>query len=332
MTVNPKINRYYCLTSFKTLKYIMRTIKSGSKGLLVKQMQLLLIQHGYSLTADGKFGRESVEAIKDFQFNQGLLPDGLVGNITWDALNAAQPEVSILRKGDKGERVEKLQNLLMNIGYKITPDGDFGKKTQKMLKRFQRKSGLKADGIAGPETWRKLAKHEQTSSLNTNNNLQLDETWLNKETWNKHTDRRIKKLHPLVKATFIQFIISAEQELGKQLRITSGLRTIKEQNKLYAKGRTRPGNIVTNAKGGKSYHNFGLAVDIVEIKNGKALWTNPDWSKIADLGKSLGLEWGGDWVSIKDKPHFQLSFGKSTSKLFALYKKGKRDGEYVFLS
>ena len=116
------------------------------------------------------------------------------------------------------------------------------------------------------------------------------------------------------------------------MRITSGLRTIKEQNKLYAQGRTRPGKIVTNAKGGKSYHNFGLAVDIVEIKNGKALWTNPDWIKIAELGKSLGLEWGGDWVSIKDMPHFQVSFGKSTSKLLSLYNKGKRKGEYVHLS
>jgi len=330
MNYNPTITRKKYLTSLAK-KNTMRTIKSGSKGKLVKQMQELLNQLGFSLNVDGKFGKTSDDAIKKFQFNHGLLPDGVVGNLTWDALKAAKPIIVILRKGDKGVMVEKLQNLLKKIGYKITPDGDFGKQTRKALKRFQRKTGLKADGITGPKTWDKLAKYEQSSSQVSDITFDDDSTWLEKKTWDAPTDRRIKKLHPLVKATFIQFIIRAEQELGKQLRITSALRTIKEQNKLYEQGRTRPGKIVTNAKGGKSYHNFGLAVDIVEIKKGKALWTNPDWDKIAELGKNLGLEWGGDWVSIKDKPHFQLSFGKSTSKLFSLYKKGKRDGEYVRL-
>jgi peptidoglycan L-alanyl-D-glutamate endopeptidase CwlK len=313
----------------------MRTIKSGSKGQLVQQMQQLLIDNGFSLTVDGKFGKTSEEAIKKFQFNHGLLSDGIVGNKTWEVLKASKPEITILRLGDEGDLVENLQKLLKEIGYKITPDGDFGKKTKKALKKFQHKVGLKSDGVAGPKTWLKLkeraAKQEQSTpepSINVNIS---DETWLNKKTWDTHTNRRIKKLHPKVKSTFIAFINKAETTLGKQLRITSGLRTIKDQNKLFEQGRTRPGNIVTNARGGKSYHNFGLAVDIVEIKNGKALWNNPDWNEIAALGKSLGLEWGGDWVSIKDKPHFQLSFGKSTKKLFSLYKAGKLDGEYVKL-
>jgi peptidoglycan L-alanyl-D-glutamate endopeptidase CwlK len=313
----------------------MRTIKSGSKGKLVQQMQKLLNDNGFSLSVDGKFGNSSDEAIKKFQFDHGLSPDGIVGNKTWEALKASKPEITVLRLGDEGDLVQKMQKLLKKIGYKITPDGDFGKKTRKVLKKFQKKSDLKSDGVAGPETWKKImktaAKYEQSTPQTTEKNNEVNDSWLNKKTWDIHTDRRIKKLHPLVKATFIAFIIKAETELGKQLRITSGLRTIKEQNKLYAQGRTRPGNIVTNAKGGKSYHNFGLAVDIVEIKNGKALWNNPDWNKIAGLGKSLGLEWGGDWVSIVDRPHFQQSFGKSAKALFALYKAGKRDEEYVWL-
>ena len=314
----------------------MRTIKIGPKSQYVKQMQELLNGIGYSIKVDGNFGEISENAIKQFQFNKGLAPDGIVGKITWDALLEDQPKIEVLKSGDNNDNVKLAQQLLSKLGYKVAIDGDFGKKTLKAVKKFQKKTRLKADGVIGPKTWRLLneraAKQEQTKPTSTKVNPVEDESsWLKKKTWDKHTDARIKTLHPLVRAKFIQFILKAEKELKKQLRVTSGLRTIKEQNKLYAQGRTMPGKIVTNAKGGKSYHNFGLAVDIVEIKNGKALWTNPDWNKISELGKSLGFEWGGDWVSIKDKPHFQVSFGKSTSKLFALYNKGKRDGEYVRL-
>ena len=314
----------------------MRTIKIGSKSQQVKQMQELLNGIGYRIKVDGDFGKISENAIKQFQFNKGLTPDGVVGNNTWDALLEEQPKIKVLKSGDNNDNVKLAQQLLLKLGYKVAVDGDFGKQTRKAVKKFQKKAHLKADGVVGPKTWRILneraAKQEQTKPTSIKVNPVVDESsWLKKKTWDKHTDARIKTLHPLVRAKFIQFIIKAEKELKKQLRVTSGLRTIKEQNKLYAQGRTRPGKIVTNAKGGKSYHNFGLAVDIVEIKNGKALWSNPDWGKISELGKSLGLEWGGDWVSIKDKPHFQVSFGKSTSKLFALYNKGKRDGEYVRL-
>ena len=315
----------------------MRTIKRGSKSQHVKQMQELLNGVGFTIKIDGDFGKISEDAIKQFQFNNGLKSDGIVGEITWEALLKEQPGINVLKPGDKNDNVKLAQQFLLKLGYKVSIDGDFGKQTRKAVKKFQKKAGLKADGVIGPKTWRlikeRAARQEQTKPTSTKVKPVSDElSWLKKKTWDKHTDSRIKTLHPLVRAKFIQFIINAETELNKQLRVTSGLRTIKEQNKLYAQGRTRPGKIVTNAKGGKSYHNFGLAVDIVEIKNGKALWTNPDWNKIADLGKSLGLEWGGDWVSIKDKPHFQVSFGKSTSKLFALYNKGKRDGEYVRLS
>lgn len=314
----------------------MRTIKIGSKGQQVKQIQELLNSIGFTINVDGNFGKISDDSIKQFQFNNGLKPDGIVGKITWNALLKEQPEIEVLTPGANNKKVKLIQQLLQKLGYKVTVDGDYGKQTRKAVKKFQKKAGLKTDGVVGPKTWRILneivAKQEQTKPTSTKvNPIEDESSWLKKKTWDKHTDARIKTLHPLVRAKFIQFIIRAEKELKKQLRVTSGLRTIKEQNNLYAQGRSRPGKIVTNAKGGKSYHNFGLAVDIVEIKNGKALWTNPDWGKISELGKSLGLEWGGDWTSIKDKPHFQLSFGKSTSKLFALYNKGKRDGEYVRL-
>ena len=151
--------------------------------------------------------------------------------------------------------------------------------------------------------------------------------YLKEKTWDWRTDKKIEKLHPSIRAKVKEFIIKAQQELGIKLRVSSGYRSHKEQDKLYAKGRAASGKIVTNAKGGESYHNYGLAFDVVEIKNGKAIWNNPRWNEIADLGKSLGFSWGGDWISFKDKPHFQMDFGKSIAQLKALYK----TDEYVNL-
>ncbi|MCI5057381.1 MAG: M15 family metallopeptidase [Flavobacteriales bacterium] len=155
---------------------------------------------------------------------------------------------------------------------------------------------------------------------------------LKDRTWDLISDRRIAALHPLIRNKAKEFIIRAEKELGIKLRVTSTLRTWKEQEKLYAKGRTTPGNIVTNAKPGRSLHNYGLALDVVEIKNGKAMWNNTNWSKIGKLGKSLGFSWGGDWTSFKDKPHFEMRFGRSITDLQALYTSGNREGEYVNLA
>ena len=125
-------------------------------------------------------------------------------------------------------------------------------------------------------------------------------------TWDKHTNLRIQQLQPQMKEKTIEFINRAESELGIKLRVTSAFRSFEEQEKLYAKGRTLPGKIVTWAKPGESYHNLGLAIDVVEIKDGKALWENPNWSKIGELGESMDFTWGGRWKK-KDLPHFQIS-------------------------
>lgn len=154
--------------------------------------------------------------------------------------------------------------------------------------------------------------------------------YIKEKTWDIHTNRRIDTLHPSIIGKVKEFIIRAEKELGIKLRVTAALRTWKEQSDLYAKGRTAPGKVVTWAKAGQSYHNYGLAIDVVEIKDGQALWNNPNWEKIAQLGESLGFEWGGRWKN-KDKPHFQMTFGKHHSELASLYKSGQREGEYVNL-
>ena len=237
-----------------------------------------------------------------------------------------------LKINSQGNQVKKLQELLNKLGASLQVDGKFGDGTEKAVKKFQKDQGLEVDGKVGNNTWGALTEAASVKEQTEPSIGVVDAAfWLKQKTWDKHSDNRLANTHPRAKAKFIELIVKAEQELGKKLRVTSGLRTIAEQNELYAQGRTKTGKIVTNAKGGSSYHNFGLAIDVVEIQGAEALWKNPDWKKIGSFGKKLGLEWGGDWISIKDNPHFQMSFGKSTKELLALYNAGKRDGEYVFL-
>jgi peptidoglycan LD-endopeptidase CwlK len=135
-------------------------------------------------------------------------------------------------------------------------------------------------------------------------------------------DKKLAGVHPTLKTKAIELIKRAYTQ-GINVLITQGYRSIDEQNELYAQGRTKPGKIVTNAKGGYSYHNFGLAFDIViQNADGSLCWSVADkrWKTVGAIGKSLGLEWGGDWRKFPDYPHFQLTFGLSLADLRA----GKR--------
>jgi len=119
---------------------------------------------------------------------------------------------------------------------------------------------------------------------------------------------RVNKLHPKVRNAFKMFIESAEGELGITLRVTHGLRTIQEQATLYAQGRTTPGKKLTNAKPGQSYHNYGMAVDLVRMDGNKADWTY-DMVKLQPIAARYGITWGGTFKSLPDKPHFELTLG-----------------------
>ena len=168
------------------------------------------------------------------------------------------------------------------------------------------------------------------SSSSATDGSSSSSSYAGRSTWDtRYTDKRIKTLHPKIRAKVTEFIIRAEKELGVKLRVTSALRTFEEQTKLYDSGRTTSGPIVTYARAGSSLHNYGLAIDAVEIKDGKALYNSPNEAQIARLGKSIGFEWGGDWKSFTDKPHYEMRFGRSTTQLKALYDSGARDGQYV---
>ena len=143
---------------------------------------------------------------------------------------------------------------------------------------------------------------------------------------------RIELLHPKLRTEAKEIYIAIYNALKGRaaVRFTHTLRTIAEQDALYAQGRTKPGKKVTNAKGGSSYHNYGLAIDICLILDGKeASWDTSkdfdkdgisDWMEAVAIFKSRGWEWGGEFKSFKDAPHFQKTFGFTTTKLKTMVK------------
>jgi peptidoglycan hydrolase-like protein with peptidoglycan-binding domain len=137
------------------------------------------------------------------------------------------------------------------------------------------------------------------------------------------SEARLAKVNPEL-ASRVRAMASDLKAQGITVRVTDGLRTVEEQNNLYAQGRTKPGSIVTRARGGSSFHNYGLAVDLVPMVNGKANYnvSADTWKKIGDAGKKYGLEWGGDFKSIVDKPHFQMSGGGRARDLLPTYNQG----------
>jgi peptidoglycan L-alanyl-D-glutamate endopeptidase CwlK len=130
--------------------------------------------------------------------------------------------------------------------------------------------------------------------------------------------RNIEDLHPIVKIKcqkFLDLCSIAFKDTNIKVILTSTYRDNESQAKLYAQGRTEKGNIVTNAKAGKSYHNYKMAFDFLPTKDGKASWDDIKlWQKCGLLAKEAGLEWGGDWV-YKDMPHAQYTGGLSISQL-----------------
>lgn len=112
---------------------------------------------------------------------------------------------------------------------------------------------------------------------------------------------------------------------GPTVKILSGTRSYAEQDGLYAQ---RPK--VTRARGGQSNHNFGIAVDVGIFQNGHYLTgaTHAEEAAYTALAGKIkanvpGLEWGGDWKSIVDEPHYQLATGKTLAQVRAAFEAGK---------
>lgn len=123
---------------------------------------------------------------------------------------------------------------------------------------------------------------------------------------------------------------------GLHFYLFMGLRTFEDQDALYAQGRTMPGKIVTNARGGDSWHCYGLAADYVldsmpekpglqwswEIKSDMDKNGENDWQQMGRIAKDCGLTWGGNWKRFPDLPHVQKTFGLTLADAKELYRIG----------
>lgn len=120
--------------------------------------------------------------------------------------------------------------------------------------------------------------------------------------------RDTTQLHPELQAVIPKFLSKCKAQ-GLIVSIGECFRSVAEQDALYAKGRTASGSIVTNCKGSSysSPHQWGVAFDFIR-NDGKGAYNDNDgfFAKVGSVGISLGLEWGGNWTSFKDKPHLQL--------------------------
>lgn len=180
----------------------------------------------------------------------------------------------------------------------------FGKETEKAVQRYQEKNGIVSSGTPtstgygqlGPSTRAKLNAQKKSS------------------------------LKPLVDFKKGQ-LMKMMDIVGHPIVITEEARSIEKQNELYAQGRTKPGKIVTNAKGGESLHNYGVAFDVAFATKTGITYEGP-WQEMAELAEVIGLSWGGwpnravegfnhemiaGWPGLIDQPHFEFLAGYSLS-------------------
>ena len=142
--------------------------------------------------------------------------------------------------------------------------------------------------------------------------------------------RDMTKLHPRLQEKAVQLKKKCKKQ-GISILFSECLRTREEQDALYAQGRTVPGNIVTNAKGSNysSQHQWGIAIDFYLNMDVNGDGNKKDdafnnstqlFERVGSIAKSIGLGWGGDWMSIKDRPHLYLpDWGSTTTRLKQLY-------------
>ena len=133
-----------------------------------------------------------------------------------------------------------------------------------------------------------------------------------------NNQEKIKTLHPEIRNATSSMLTNLKKD-NVNVEISLATRTYEEQDRLYSKGRNEKGEIideskvVTYAKGGQSYHNFGLAFDVeVYNENGTKNWNKQSeaWQKVINEGKKQGFVAGAEWNDFPDLPHFENSFGK----------------------
>lgn len=122
------------------------------------------------------------------------------------------------------------------------------------------------------------------------------------------SQRRLALLTPALRCR-MERLLHIMALAGAPMRVTDGIRTVEEQARLFAKGRTTPGRIVTHADGVRvrSFHQTGRAADCAfKLADGRIIWDGP-WTLYGAAAEALGLRWGGRWKApLVDRPHVEL--------------------------
>ena len=221
------------------------------------------------------------------------------------------------------------------------------------IKRVQKVVGVTADGIAGPITWRAVAARigidvtglmiadairrvqaclgVAVDGIAGPQTLGAVERFINSPAGmppavaiDERSERNIGTLIPVAQEAARRWLLAC-LAAGLNIKIIDGSRTYAEQDALYAQGRTKPGAAVTNAQGGQSLHNFGIAWDFgIFGPHGEYITDNSDYDRAGVIAESLDLEWGGRWRSPVDRPHVQVKTGLTLAEMRARVAAGKR--------
>lgn len=306
-------------------------LQRGAKGEQVKILQTLLNARGAKLVVDGDFGRITERAVRAFQQANGLVVDGAVGPKTAAKLSGAvapaptQGPVAdpgggrqqgaitgnpTLKQGMEGVLVKELQKQLNKFKAGVLVDGEFGPVTRRAVEGFQRANGMKVDGEVGPKTAAALynVASKPIEKAPTGGNAELPTGTVDVDVDDADPKGLLadSKINPTVRKLASE-TITTMQGRGYSPYVVGGFRSFEYQDNLYAQGRTKPGSKVTYVKGGGSWHNYGLAVDIVfwnKSHTGPSWDGGHPWQELGRVGKSKGFtRWMGDegW----DFPHFE---------------------------
>jgi peptidoglycan L-alanyl-D-glutamate endopeptidase CwlK len=239
---------------------------------------LALNYNGFSM--NGVFDQKTTDATKNFQDRFELNPDGIVGPDTWAILI---------------ESVKSVQKLLNSKRYYAGhPNGWFNFATAAAVQQFQREHRLFPSGIVDPRTRRRLFNPYPRDDYES-----------------RPSSIDLNSLNPYV-ALLARRFLDLTRAHNLDVRITTAFRSWDDEDRLFAQGRWLPGNIVTNARGGDSYHNWGLAFDAAPYENNIHSTDTSKFIQMGHLGQQVGLQWGGTFKSLVDYPHFQYTFGLNT--------------------
>jgi peptidoglycan L-alanyl-D-glutamate endopeptidase CwlK len=209
------------------------------------------------------------------------------------------------------------------------------------IRAVQKKLGVFVDGNAGPATW--AAIHLAVVGKRPPGEVKsaVDPSLPGEgKKADSRSEGNIMTLLPRVRP-FARALIEKAANQGIIIKVTSGTRSFAEQDELFAQGRTKPGKKVTNARGGFSNHNFGIAFDVTIFtgssdpeKAKTPVFESPVYKAVGALGTEIGLEWGGNWKTIVDEPHFQLRPGwaadLSEQQMLADLRDRKNSGQEFF--